>query len=80
MRTFTLRNDFHNTSVNVRCQGIQYTPYEIEITLSESQKKRTKKALCGVQGCTCSDETGMRGEQDSVYFSNHSGSARLIVN
>lgn len=63
MNTYTLVNDFHGTSVNVRCAGVQHIWNEVEITLSENQTKRAKKALCGIAGCTCSNAAGMRGAQ-----------------
>lgn len=52
-RKVTLKNNFHNTSVKV---------YEGE--LSPETVRRVKKVLCGVKGCTCSNNLGVKGEQD----------------
>lgn len=73
MKIYTLRNDFHNTTVNVRAQGVQHIWNEINIKLSPSQIKRAKKALCGVAWCACGNDAGMRGNQ---YTDN---GKRLIV-
>ena len=77
MNTYTLINNFHNTSVNVRAEGIQHIWSEIEISLTKNQIKRTKKALCGVAGCTCSNAAGIRGNQ--VHWKG-ANSSTLIVN
>ena len=63
METYTLTNNFHNSSVRVRAQATQHIWSEIEITLTDSQKKRTKRVLCGVSGCACSGADGTRGRQ-----------------
>lgn len=63
MRTYTLRNDFHNTSVNVRAEGLSHIYNEVEIKLSKSQIERACKSLCGIKDCTCGDDCGMRGPQ-----------------
>lgn len=51
----TLKNDFHNTEVRLNPKGG---------TLSASQIRRSEKVLCGIDGCTCGDAGGMRGQQD----------------
>ena len=62
---YTLRNNFHNTQVNVRCQGVQHMAGEINIKLSATQIKRVKRALCGVAGCTCGNDASLRGPQET---------------
>ena len=60
----TLTNDFHNSSVNVRAQ--------LGTDLSERQVRRIRRVLCGIEDCTCSARTGVRGEQqywiDDIYY------------
>lgn len=52
----TIRNDFHSTEIRLRADvGDELTPAQI---------KRAKNALCGIDGCTCSGDTGERGKQD----------------
>ena len=48
----TISNDFHGTSTKTS-QGRK----------TESQMKAIKRRLCGVSGCTCSDDIGSRGHQ-----------------
>ena len=50
----TLRNDFHNTSVDVRVPCVPYT-------LSAGQWSRVRQELCGMRGCLCGV---LRGDQD----------------
>jgi hypothetical protein len=57
MKKLTLKNDFHNTLVNLLPKDGQ---------LTASQIKRAKKALC-CDGCTCSDDLGCRGPQDAAF-------------
>mgnify|MGYP000849709753 FL=1 len=51
----TLKNDFHNTvfRLSIPPGG----------TITRNQVNRAKRALCGVRGCLCSNETGARGLQ-----------------
>jgi len=51
----TLRNNFHNTTCRVNVK-----PGEV---LSYHQLRRARFHLCGIDGCTCSNETGTRGQQ-----------------
>lgn len=51
----TLKNDFHNTEINLVVKDGKLSP---------AQVKRSRKALCGIAGCTCGDELGTRGQQD----------------
>lgn len=54
MTKITLTNDFHNTGINLILA---------DDTLSAHQLRRARKALCGVQGCTCGGIAGERGPQ-----------------
>ena len=64
MRTITLTNDFHNTSVNVRCEVLSHIHNVATAYPSLNQIKKAKKALCGIDGCTCSGDAGTRGRQE----------------
>ena len=60
--TITLRNNFHNSEVNVRIA-------EWGATLTESQAKRVRKELCGLSECTCGAVRGPQGHTDGDdYF------------
>jgi len=63
MRRYTLRNDFHDTSCNVICDGLSHIHGECEIQLSKGQADRARRELCGQSDCTCSGEIGTRGPQ-----------------
>jgi hypothetical protein len=64
MRIYTLRNDFHNSEVRVRCEGLSHIHGECEIKLSERQSSRARRELCGITGCTCAtQDCGIRGRQ-----------------
>ena len=52
----TLRNDFHNTEVN-----LMVGPGE---EISQTQQQRAKRVLCGGTGCACSNALGVRGPQE----------------
>lgn len=54
-KTLTLKNDFHNTEVNLR---VKLETGDV-IELSAGQVKRAKRELC-TQGCICSGVTGSR--------------------
>lgn len=47
----TLRNDFHNTSVNIRANALPHV-------IPPSQERRIRRALCGVKGCACGKVRG----------------------
>lgn len=50
-----LRNDFHNTEVQVNLRGRTFlTPYQV---------RRAWKTLCGIRTCVCSGALGTRGPQ-----------------
>jgi len=55
IKKYTFTNNFHDTQVTV----IPKRGY-----LYERQIKRMQKELCGVAGCSCSGDTGIRGPQD----------------
>lgn len=60
----TLRNNFHGTEY--RTKGGY---------LSARTVKKIHKALCGVTGCMCSNDLGVRGPQDKgvsimIHYSN----------
>jgi hypothetical protein len=70
-----LRNSFHNTEVGVRAHVLLG-----EAVLMPAQVKRVRRALCGVDGCTCSGVLGVRGPQDTVagvYESHEDGAVTL---
>jgi hypothetical protein len=52
----TLTNDFHHTTVtlNVNDESQELSPGQIS---------RTRKALCGIDGCECGGVVGQRGPQ-----------------
>jgi hypothetical protein len=62
MKTIELKNNFHNTGVALRVELLDHGTH-LETTLSESQMKKSKKALCGIKGCTCAFAAGTRGSQ-----------------
>lgn len=72
MKSVTLTNDFHNTSVRIRCEVLSHIHNEAMIYPTAGQIAKAKKALCGISGCTCSGDDGTRGRQE------HNGK-RLIV-
>lgn len=63
----TLVNDFHRTSVNLVSKD--------ERTLSPRQVKRARKALCGIDGCTCGGDLGERGNNPVIWVNPNTGVA-----
>jgi len=57
MKTVTLTNDFHRTETRVRLKPSKWGEGEI----TWQQEARARKALCGVDGCTCAGHAGVRG-------------------
>ena len=53
--TMNLRNDFHNTSTTIRVEAGEL--------LSRRRVRAIEHRLCGIGGCTCSDDLGIRGAQ-----------------
>ena len=62
----TLSNEFHGTKINMVAKlangGNAY--------LTKSQVARARRALCGINGCTCGDAAGCRPQmvEDSGSF------------
>ena len=63
-RTATLRNDFHDTRVNVRVLE--------DGRLSKTQVRRIRRELCGIHDCRCG---AVRGPQDVEYQPEADGAA-----
>ena len=53
----TLTNDFHGT----KCTLV--TRENAPTRISETQRKKAKRTLCGMASCTCSGPFGYRGPQ-----------------
>jgi hypothetical protein len=64
MTTVILQNDFHNSSVRLRCEVLSHIHNESTIYPTAGQIAKAKKALCGIDGCTCSGDAGTRGPQE----------------
>lgn len=56
MKTATIKNDYHNTTAQVRYAG--------DGALSAAVTRRVRATLCGISGCTCGGNLGERGPQD----------------
>ena len=69
MQNVTLKNDYHNTEVTIRCEVLSHIYGEVTITPTVRQIERARKELCGSLNCECG---GIRGPQD------HNGK-RLVV-
>lgn len=66
IRTITLTNDFHRTSVTLRVDVTQHpgNPEYLVGKLSAGQVKKARKALCPSKECSCSQgDAGTRGMQ-----------------
>ena len=63
-RTVTLRNDFHDTTVDVRVPK--------DGRLSMAQVRRIRRELCGIHDCRCG---AVRGPQDVEYQPEADGTA-----
>lgn len=72
MQLVTITNDFHNSSVTLRCDVLSHIYGEATIRPSREQIKRAKRELCGIAGCECSGADGHRGPQ------RHNGK-RLVI-
>lgn len=55
MEKITLTNDFHNSAVTLQANLGEW--------LSARQIQKARKALCGMQDCTCGGNLGERGKQ-----------------
>ena len=61
MTTYTLTNDFHNTSATVRPVAITEGRFAGMHKISRKTALRVRAELCGVSGCTCGGNFGERG-------------------
>ncbi len=69
-RVFELSNDYHNTTTRVVVDGSNWTRHSdgwTDVHLTPTQVARARRALCGIDGCTCGDDIGMRGTQEDLY-------------
>lgn len=64
MRTYTIRNDFHNTEVRVRCEGLSHIYGECTIRPTIRQLQRIRRVLCGERDCTCGGIRGLQRTDD----------------
>lgn len=60
-KTLTLKNDFHNTSVDLRVRHSGNIGTGDIIKLSAGQVKKAKRELC-TKDCQCSGELGTRAQ------------------
>lgn len=68
-----LTNDFHNTRVTLLVE-FQFIGGTKHCFLSAGQARKAQQALCGVAGCTCSNDLGTRGRQhhlEQVLYDCH---------
>ena len=69
MKKMKMKNNFHNTSYDTRKTEVDLERIAQDIAqgrASEAEKafrRRVRKALCGIAGCTCGDDFGRRGPQ-----------------
>jgi len=69
MTKITLKNNFHNSEIILNAKE----KFE-GLFISEGQMKKAKKTLCGIRGCECSNDFGVRGKQDyQEYVRNYWG-------
>ena len=59
----TLKNDFHNTSVDLNCKVLHRSDDTGVAYPTPSQLQRSRRKLCGIRDCFCSDDAGTRGRQ-----------------
>jgi len=69
-KTISLKNDFHNSEVLLYIADGK--------NISKGQVKKTWKTLCGIKGCTCGNELGMRGYGNPQIEVRQDGSAYLV--
>ena len=60
----TLINNFHDTEITVVAKPVSPGIY----SLSVGQVRKIRKALCGMDGCTCGDFLGQRGTEGLATF------------
>lgn len=68
MEKVTLKNEFHNTEVNIHVpdNGI----------LSVGQTRRARRSLCGMDDCCCGSVDTLQGDYDAIEHHRTDG---LIV-
>jgi hypothetical protein len=62
----TMVNDFHNTAASMVIKPYKPETYSNWHLVTKRQAQRIAKQLCGVTGCTCSDQFGRRGGDISL--------------
>jgi len=65
MTTITLYNDFHESSVRLRLAKDGW--------LTPSQIAKSRRELCGIPTCQCSDDLGRRGPQEHIVIRDCGG-------
>ncbi|MFA4834926.1 MAG: hypothetical protein WC749_02475 [Dehalococcoidia bacterium] len=86
-KTLVLKNDFHNTQVNLRVKHDGAVEVMDIIKLTPGQVKKSHRSLCGSADCTCSGDLGTRApwhelggvEVKLSIDTNQDGSATLAV-
>lgn len=66
----TLRNDFHGTEVTLRAEPGQ--------VLSLGQAARARRTLCGIAGCTCGNDLGMRGPNPEIGYEGYTRDGKMM--
>jgi len=61
----TLKNDFHDREVQINAKAIDGQDGSYTIILTPRQAQRTKRILCGIETCACSNNAGTRGAQEA---------------
>ena len=72
-KRITLSNEFHNTKIEMVAQ----LDGQGNVWLSKGQVVKARRALCGIEGCTCGDAAGCRPQ---MVEDQQDGSARLLEN
>ena len=62
----TLKNDFHNTEINLKFRALKEVGDELEI--SENTRNKIHRVLCGSKTCTCGVVRG--GDYDLLEYPN----------
>jgi len=64
MTMYTLRNDFHDSEVRIRCDGLSHIHNECEIRPTKRQLQRIRRVLCGISDCECGSIRGPQRTDD----------------
>lgn len=75
MTTFTLTNDFHNSTTSIRPVAVGKNRY----TISNRAVKRARRALCGSPDCTCGDTFGARGPNPEIEVLDQRADGSLLL-